>query len=73
MLVAGIGFGHTSRVQVVVEPEFEFDQTLFSYTGDRQEAYPFSGEQTIVFTSWVILSAGADKMFEPDSGYVQGW
>ena len=73
LLVAGIGFGHTSFAQAVAEPEFEFDQTLFSYSGEQEEAYSFSSEQTIVFTSWVILPAGTDKLFEPVSGHVQGW
>ena len=63
LLVVGLGVGHVSFPQSFSEPEFEFDQSLFSYAGDKEVARPQFAEPSIIFTSWVILSADAEQMF----------
>ncbi|MCZ6715624.1 MAG: hypothetical protein O6946_01010 [Gammaproteobacteria bacterium] len=73
LLVVGLGVGHVSFPQSFSEPEFEFDQSLFSYAGDKEVARPQFAEPSIIFTCWVILPADAEQMFRPVSGYVQGW
>lgn len=72
-LMMGLCVGHPSLSQSFTEPELGFDQTFFSSGGNQEIAQPQTGQPSIVFTSWVILPAGADLMFEPVFGYVQGW
>lgn len=73
LLVMGLGFGHASLPQSVVDAEFKFDPSLFSSTSDRQVVSPRSAEPSMVFTNRVILPAGAEQMYNPVTGYVQGW
>ncbi len=72
-LVVGFALCHTMVARDLLETEIEFKQSFFPDSGKQKTAPRLSGEQTIIFTSWVILPAGADQMFEPVSGYVQGW
>ena len=72
-LVVGIALCHTMVARDLAEAEFEFEQNFPPASGEQKTAPSHPGEQTIIFTSWVILPAGADQMFEPVSGYVQGW
>ncbi|MCZ6559359.1 MAG: hypothetical protein O6931_00525 [Gammaproteobacteria bacterium] len=72
-LVVGIVLCHTLVARDLFETDIEFEQIFSPDSGERKTASRLSGEQTIIFTSWVILPAGADQMFEPVSGYVQGW
>ena len=73
LLMMGLWVGYPSLSQSITEPELGFDQTFFSSGGNQEIAQPPSGQPSIVFTSWVILPAGVDLMFEPVFGYVQGW
>ena len=72
-LVVGFALCHTMVARDLFETDIEFEQIFSPDSGERKTAPRLSGEQTIIFTSWVILPAGADQMFEPVSGYVQGW
>lgn len=73
LLVMGLGVAHASLPQSFVEPEFGFDPALFSKAGGQPLVYPRSAEPSMVVTSRVILPAGAEQMYNPVTGYVQGW
>ena len=73
LLVMGLGVAHASLPQAFVDPEFGFDPALFSDAGGQPAVYPLSAEPSMVITSRVILPAGAEQMYNPVTGYVQGW